>query len=197
MLHIMNTWLSLTILLSCAAPVIAGENGPLIYMTECATCHQKDATGIKDALPSLADSEIVDGELSGLVDLIVRGKKGTAMRTYGVKLNEDQLVAVIKYLQAEYSDKQDNDEKIRPLVIIFKKQAELERTESENAYQQCLDELNHITDPGRLFDKSYSCEDSNLQLAIYGYNLLIKKYPESDLVPKAIERLEVIYPKDE
>jgi mono/diheme cytochrome c family protein len=197
MLHIMNTWLSVTILLSCAAPVIAGENGSLIYMTECATCHQKDATGIQDALPSLADSKIVDGELSGLVDLIARGKKGTAMRPYGVKLNEDQLVAVIEYLQATYSDKQDSEEKIRPLVNLFKKQAEQERAESEHTYQQCLDELNHITDPGKLFDKSYSCEDSNPQLAIYGYNLLIKKYPESDLVPKAIERLEEINPRDE
>ena len=45
--------------------------------------------GIEDALPPLAMSDIVMGELSALVDLIVKGKKGTAMRPYGVMLNEE------------------------------------------------------------------------------------------------------------
>ena len=194
MLNMTHAWLLIIILLPWLSPVTAGENGPLLYTVHCATCHQKDAMGIEDALPPLAMSDIVMGELSGLVDLIVKGKIGTAMRPYGVMLNEDQLVAIIEYLQVTYSDKQDKREKILPLVIVAKKQAEHDKAESDKKYQHCLNELNRISDPGELFAKTHSCEENNLQLTIYGYNLLLKKYPKSDLVPKVIERLDIINP---
>ena len=197
MLNKTHTCLLVVTLLSWASSITAGENGSLLYKAQCAACHQKDAMGIKDALPSLATSDIVNGELSDLVDLIVKGNHGTAMRPYGVKLNEDQLIAIIEYLQATYSDKQDKRENIRPLVIAAKKQAELEKAERDKQYQQCLNELNGIAEPDKLFEKSHGCEEDNLQLAIYGYNLLIKKFPGSDLVPKATERLDIINPKDE
>lgn len=197
MQNMKQTWLLVLALLPWSSPVSAGDNGPLLYTLHCATCHQKDAMGVQDALPPLATSDIVKGDLSGLVDLIVKGKEGTAMRPYGVMLNEDQLVAIIEYLQVTYSDKQDQHEKIQPLVAVAKKQAEHDKAESDKEYQQCLNELNSTTDPVELYDKSHDCEESNLQLAIYGYNLLVKKYPKSDLVPKVIERLDIINPVDE
>ncbi len=109
-------------------------------------------------------------------------------------LNEDQLVAIIEYLQVTYSDKQDKHENIMPLVRVAKKQAEHEKAERDKKYQLCLNELNSISDPDELYAKSHSCEENNLQLTIYGYNLLIKKYPKSDLIPKVIERLDIINP---
>ena len=53
-------------------------------------------------------------------------------------------------------------------------------------------ELNGLATPGKLFSKSYSYEDANIELARYGYKLLVEKYPDSPLIVKAIDRIDKI-----
>lgn len=71
--------------------------GKSVYERVCAACHKPDGSGMPPAFPALVNSKIVTGPLNGHLDIVVKGKPGTAMQAFGKQLSDDELAAVITY----------------------------------------------------------------------------------------------------
>lgn len=73
------------------------EQGKEVYESVCAMCHQNDGKGSPPAFPSLVKSPIIMGDISEHIDLVLHGKKGTAMQAFAEQLSDVDLAAVITY----------------------------------------------------------------------------------------------------
>lgn len=73
-----------------------GEEG---YTANCVACHQADGHGIPPMFPSLVDSDIVRGDVSGHIDVVLNGRPGTAMQAFGPQLDDVALAAIITYVR--------------------------------------------------------------------------------------------------
>ena len=71
--------------------------GEKVYNTYCAGCHQTTGLGVPGVFPSLKDSVIAKGPIQGHVDIVMKGKAGTAMSAWSEQLNDLDLAAVITY----------------------------------------------------------------------------------------------------
>ncbi|QYJ86301.1 cytochrome c oxidase subunit II [Shewanella mesophila] len=71
--------------------------GEQVYLSNCVACHQATGTGLPGAFPSLVDSAVVKGPVSGHLDIVLKGKSGTAMQAFGAQLTPQQLAAVVTY----------------------------------------------------------------------------------------------------
>lgn len=71
--------------------------GEQVYLSNCVACHQATGTGLPGAFPSLVDSAVVKGPVSGHLDIVIKGKPGTAMQAFGAQLTPQQLAAVVTY----------------------------------------------------------------------------------------------------
>jgi|GEM_PF-2735 len=67
------------------------------YLTFCAACHQPTGSGIPGAFPALKDSPIVKGAVSEHLNIVLKGKAGTAMLPFAKQLSAEQLAAIITY----------------------------------------------------------------------------------------------------
>lgn len=73
------------------------ERGEQVYNTNCAACHQADGSGVPPAFPGLQKSEVVMGDISNHIDVIVNGVPGSAMQAFGNQLSEVDIAAVTTY----------------------------------------------------------------------------------------------------
>lgn len=73
------------------------ERGEQVYNTNCAACHQADGSGVPPAFPGLRQSEVVMGDISNHIDVIVNGVPGSAMQAFGNQLSEVDIAAVTTY----------------------------------------------------------------------------------------------------
>ena len=71
--------------------------GEKVYVTSCATCHQLDGTGVDGAFPSMHASAVATGDVQAHLKLVMDGRSGTAMRSFGSQLNDVELAAVVTY----------------------------------------------------------------------------------------------------
>ena len=71
--------------------------GKEVYMTACSACHQPNGAGLPPQFPPITGSTVATGPLSGHLDLVLKGKPGTAMAAFGSQLNPTDLAAVITY----------------------------------------------------------------------------------------------------
>jgi cytochrome c oxidase subunit 2 len=71
--------------------------GQGVYTTFCVACHQANGQGLPPAFPALTGSAITTGPIEDHIDIVLKGKPGTAMAAYGGLLNPVQLAAVITY----------------------------------------------------------------------------------------------------
>lgn len=71
--------------------------GKEVHDTHCAACHQVDGAGIPGAFPALQGSAVATGPLEDHLDVVIRGKSGTAMAAFGPQLNDVDLASVITY----------------------------------------------------------------------------------------------------
>jgi len=71
--------------------------GEIVYKTNCAACHKPDGTGMPPVFPALKDSAIALGEISKHIDIVLRGKPGTAMSAFGEQLSVSDVAAVVTY----------------------------------------------------------------------------------------------------
>ena len=71
--------------------------GRKVYNANCAACHQADGQGVPGAFPPIAGSPIAKGPLDPHLDIVLRGKAGTAMLAYESQLNDVKLAAVMTY----------------------------------------------------------------------------------------------------
>lgn len=71
--------------------------GEAVYKTYCAACHKVDGSGMPPVFPALKDSAIALGDITKHIDIVVNGKKGTAMAAFGGQLSVSDIASVVTY----------------------------------------------------------------------------------------------------
>ncbi len=72
--------------------------GQEVYTKNCVACHQATGLGLPGVFPALAGSKIANGAVAAdHINIVVKGKAGTAMAAWGPQLNDLDIAAVISY----------------------------------------------------------------------------------------------------
>lgn len=77
--------------------------GKQVYQT-CAACHGPNGEGV-GPFPKLAGSKIATGPVKGHLDIVIRGKPGTAMQAFGAQLSDVDIAAVVTYERNSFGNK--------------------------------------------------------------------------------------------
>ena len=78
--------------------------GEKVYAANCVACHQGSGKGVVGAFPALDGSKIVLGPIAEHIDILLKGKQGTAMAAFGGQLNDVEIAAVITYSRASWTN---------------------------------------------------------------------------------------------
>jgi cytochrome c oxidase subunit 2 len=89
-----------------------GEN---VYATQCATCHQADGQGLAPGFPALAGSEVVQGPLPENIDVVLKGRDGTAMPAWGTMLTDTDIAAALTYTRNAFGN--ETGDVVQPRTI--------------------------------------------------------------------------------
>ena len=73
------------------------KRGEQVYNASCAACHMPNGVGVPGVFPSIIGSKIATGPAADHIDIVVKGKAGTAMQAFGAQLNDADLACVITY----------------------------------------------------------------------------------------------------
>ena len=73
------------------------SRGEELYVKNCAACHQVAGTGLPPVFPALKGSPIALGAVAEHVDMVLKGKAGTAMAAWGGQLNDLEVAAIVTY----------------------------------------------------------------------------------------------------
>ena len=94
------------------------ELGKKTYDKICAACHQVNGEGMPPVFPALKGTEMVvkPDQISNHVDIVVNGKKGTAMQAFAAQLSEAEIAAVITYERNAWGNK--TGEMVTPKEIL-------------------------------------------------------------------------------
>lgn len=78
--------------------------GKQVYRQTCAACHGANGEGV-GPFPKLAGSEVTTGPTKGHLDVVIRGRPGTAMQAFGPLLNDVDIAAVVTYERNSFGNK--------------------------------------------------------------------------------------------
>lgn len=84
-----------------AAELVA--RGESVYTAQCVACHQATGKGLAPAFPALDGSQIVMGPMAGHIEIMLKGKPGTAMQSFA-NLNDVELASVITYARQSWGN---------------------------------------------------------------------------------------------
>lgn len=73
------------------------QRGEAVYAQNCAACHQPNGKGLPPAFPALDGSKIAIGPKDGHLDVVLNGKAGTSMQSFGKQLSDTDIAAVLTY----------------------------------------------------------------------------------------------------
>ncbi len=73
------------------------KRGQEVYNASCAACHQANGQGIPGVFPAIAGSKIATGPVDGHINIVVKGKQGTAMQAFGAQLSAADIAAVVTF----------------------------------------------------------------------------------------------------
>jgi cytochrome c oxidase subunit 2 len=88
--------------------------GEQVYAANCAACHQPTGKGMPPAFPALDGSKVATGPKAGHVNIVLKGKPGTAMASFA-QLTDVDLAAVVTYERNSWGNK--TGEAIQPAEI--------------------------------------------------------------------------------
>lgn len=71
--------------------------GQQVYNTTCAACHMPNGEGIPNVFPAIKGGKISTGAVADHINIVIKGKAGTAMQAFGAQLNDVDLAAVVTY----------------------------------------------------------------------------------------------------
>jgi cytochrome c oxidase subunit 2 len=80
------------------------QRGESVYLTQCATCHQGDGSGLAPAFPALSGSAVATGPVSEHIILVLNGRSGTAMQAFAGLLSESDIAAVLTYTRNSFGN---------------------------------------------------------------------------------------------
>ncbi|UCE30408.1 MAG: cytochrome c oxidase subunit II [Burkholderiales bacterium] len=82
--------------------------GESVYAANCAACHQANGQGVPGAFPALAGSAVVTGPQEAQIEVLLKGRTGTAMAAFK-QLSDVELAAVSTYVRNAFGNApQDN-----------------------------------------------------------------------------------------
>ena len=85
-----------------AADLIA--RGEKVYAANCVACHQGSGKGVVGSFPALDGSKIVLGPKAEQIQILLKGKQGTAMAAFGGQLNDVEIASVITFSRASWGN---------------------------------------------------------------------------------------------
>jgi len=92
--------------------------GARVYAVNCVACHQANGQGVPGAFPALDGSSMVQGPLAPQIDIVLKGKAGTAMAPFASQLNDAEIAAVITYTRNAWGNLGRAQESlVQPAVI--------------------------------------------------------------------------------
>ena len=77
--------------------------GEKIYGANCVACHQANGQGVQGTFPALDGSAVVTGEAAAQIEVLLKGRPGTAMASFA-QLSDVELAAVITYTRHAWSN---------------------------------------------------------------------------------------------
>jgi cytochrome c oxidase subunit 2 len=89
------------------------DRGQKVYAANCVACHQGSGKGVPGAFPALEGSKVVLGKQDELVEMLLKGKPGTAMASFK-QLSDVELAAVATYTRNAWGNKPE-DTIVQPL----------------------------------------------------------------------------------
>jgi len=89
--------------------------GEQVYIAACAGCHQVDGSGVADAFPAIRGSEVATGELKQHLQVVLKGRPGTAMKSFVGELSDVELAAVVTYQRNAFGN--DVGDLVQPSMI--------------------------------------------------------------------------------
>jgi len=89
--------------------------GEKVYAANCVACHQANGQGIKGTFPALDGSPLVNGPRGRQMEIVLNGKRGTAMAPFGKQLSDTDVAAVITFTRNSWGNK--TGEVIQPSEI--------------------------------------------------------------------------------
>ena len=79
--------------------------GEKVYAANCAACHQPNGAGLPPAFPALDGSKIAKGPKAAHLNIVLKGKQGTAMAAFGAQLSDTDIAAVVAYERNAWTNK--------------------------------------------------------------------------------------------
>lgn len=89
-----------------AAPAEAAKpaaSGGDLYAANCAACHQPTGAGLPPAFPALAGSKVVVGDAAALLEVLLKGRPGTAMAPFG-HLSDADIAAIATHVRISWGN---------------------------------------------------------------------------------------------
>ena len=80
--------------------VARGKN---VYQANCVACHQASGKGVPPAFPPLDGSAVVLGPSAGQIEVLLKGRQGTAMQSFA-GLSDVELASVITYTRESWGN---------------------------------------------------------------------------------------------
>jgi cytochrome c oxidase subunit 2 len=90
--------------------------GEKVYAANCVACHQANGKGVSGAFPALDGSKLVLGKQDGQIDIVLKGKPGTAMASFK-QLSDVELAAVLTYTRNAWGNKAE-DNIVQPAEVL-------------------------------------------------------------------------------
>jgi len=78
--------------------------GEQVYTANCVACHQATGKGVPPSFPPLDGDKAVLGPKGPQIDVVLKGRPGTAMAAFGPQLNDVEIAAVITYTRHAWSN---------------------------------------------------------------------------------------------
>jgi cytochrome c oxidase subunit 2 len=88
--------------------------GEKVFSENCMACHQVDGKGVPGTFPALAGSKVVSGPVEEQIKLVLQGRPGTAMASFG-RLSDEDLAAVLTYTRNAWTNR--SGEAVQPAEV--------------------------------------------------------------------------------
>lgn len=72
------------------------KRGEKVYQN-CVACHGPTGAGVPGVFPALTGSKLATGPVNAHINIVLKGKPGTAMQAYAGQLNDADIAAVVTY----------------------------------------------------------------------------------------------------